>query len=579
MAETRHNPEIAQSLDDIADLLELDDANPFRIRAYRNAARLVRGLGKEVSEILTTEDTAPKLPGIGADLADKIRTLARTGRLPLLDQLRKKTPHVAQELLHLPNLGPKRVRTLCDELGVRTLEQLHRAVLDGRVRELPGFGAGIEKKLREALEAGAKAPPSRLKLALAESYVDPILTYLRGAPGIDQVVVAGSYRRCQETVGDIDIVATAERGQPVIDRFVAYDEAAKVLASGSTRATIVLRSGLQIDLRVVPKESYGAALYYFTGSKAHNIAIRKLGLERGLKINEYGVFRRRKRLGGKTEDEVFGAVGLPFIPPELRENRGEIEAAAAGTLPKLVELADLRGDLHVHSKATDGHDSLEELAQAAREHGYDYLAVTDHSRRIAMAHGLDPHRLMQEMRAIDRINEKLGETTLLKSIEVDILEDGTLDLPDGVLGELDLVVAAVHSKFDLSRQKQTDRILRAMERPHFTILAHPTGRLIGERAPYDVDMGRIIAAAKNRGCYIELNAHPDRLDLIDSHCRMAKEAGVLVSIATDAHRAQELNNLRFGVGQGRRGWLEKGDVLNTRTLAQLRPLLARTMRR
>ncbi|HUZ75394.1 MAG TPA: DNA polymerase/3'-5' exonuclease PolX [Stellaceae bacterium] len=574
-----HNPEIAQSLDDIADLLELEEANPFRVRAYRNAARVVRSLGKEVGEILADGEQAAKLPGIGADLADKIRTLAATGHLPLLDQLKKKTPQIARELLKLPGLGPKRVRALCDELEVRTLEQLHRAVLDGRVRELPGFGAGIEGKLRDALEAHAEAPPARLKLALAESYVEPLLAHLRGAPGVDKVVVAGSYRRCQETIGDIDILATAKRGGPVIERFTAYDEVAKTLASGTTRATVALRSGLQVDLRVVPAESYGSALHYFTGSKAHNIAIRKLGQQRGLKINEYGVFRGTKRIGGKTEEEVYHSVGLPFIAPELREDRGEIEAAAAGTLPDLVELSDLRGDLHVHSKATDGHNTLEELAEAAKERGYGYIAVTDHSRRLAMTHGLDPRRLRQEMQQIDRVNANHSGITLLKGIEVDILEDGTLDLPDAVLGELDLVVAAVHSKFNLSRQAQTERILRAMDGPHFTILAHPTGRLIGEREPYDVDMTRILAGAKERGCFIELNAHPERLDLTDLHCRMAKEAGVLVSVATDSHRAEELSYVRFGIGQARRGWLEKADVLNTRSLATLRPLLARTMKR
>jgi len=572
-----HNPEVAQSLDDIADLLELEEANPFRVRAYRNAARVVRSLGKEVSEVLAPGDKSPKLPGIGTDLADKIRTLAATGHLPLLDQLRKKSPRIAQELLKLPGLGPKRVRTLCDELEVRTLEQLHRAVLDGRVRELPGFGEGIEGKLRDALERHAEAPPARLRLALAESYVEPLLAYLRDTPGVERAVVAGSYRRCQETIGDIDIVVTAKRGSPVIARFTAYEEVANIAASGTTRATVVLRSGLQVDLRVVPPAAYGSALHYFTGSKAHNIAIRRLGQDRGLKINEYGVFRGAKRIGGRTEEEVFRAVGLPFIPPELREARGEIEAAAAGRLPHLVELDDLRGDLHVHSDATDGHNTLEELAEAAKGRGYEYLAVTDHSRRITMAHGLDPRRLRQQIDRIDRINADGKGVTLLRGIEVDILEDGKLDLPDHVLGELDLVVAAVHSMFNLSRQKQTERILRAMERPHFTILAHPTGRLIGEREPYDIDMVRIIAAAKQRGCFIELNAHPDRLDLTDLHCRMAKEAGVLVSIATDAHRIAELSYLRFGAGQGRRGWLEKDDVLNTRPLAKLRPLLARTM--
>jgi DNA polymerase (family X) len=573
-----HNPEIAESLDELADLLEIEAANPFRVRAYRNAARVVRSLGKDVSEVLAPEH-APKLPGIGADLADKIRTLAATGHLPLLDQLRKKTPHIAQELLKLPNLGPKRVRTLCDELGVRTLEQLHRAVLDGRVRELPGFGAGIEKKLAEALEVQAKAPPARLKLALAETYVEPYLAYLRGAPGIDKVAVAGSYRRSQETIGDIDILATAKRSGPIIERFTTYGEVGKVMASGTTRATVALRSGLQVDLRVVKPESYGSALHYFTGSKAHNIAVRKRGFERGLKINEYGVFRGKRRIGGKTEDEVYAAVDLAPVPPELREDRGEIEASASGKLPHLVELADLKGDLHAHTNATDGTSTLEELASAARERGYEYLAITDHSRRLAVAHGLDARRLRQEMHRIDRFNEARPGITLLKGIEVDILEDGKLDLPDEVLGELDLVVAAVHDKFNLSREKQTERILRALERPHFTILAHPTGRLIGEREPYDVDMSRIIAALKARGAFIELNAHPDRLDLTDFHCRMAKDAGVLVSIATDAHRAEELAYMRFGVGQGRRGWLEKGDVLNSRPLEKLRPLLARTMRR
>ena len=574
-----HNPEIAQSLDDIADLLELEEANPFRVRAYRNAARVVRSLGKEVSEIVKTGEDLPKLPGIGADLGEKIRTLAATGHLALLDQLRRKTPHIAQDLLKLPGLGPKRVRTLCEELEIRTLEQLHRAVLDGRVRELPGFGAGIEKKLREVLEEQAKAPPARLKIALAESYVEPLLTHLRQAPGIDKVVVAGSYRRCQETIGDIDIVATASQGAPVIERFTRYGEVAKVTAAGETRATVVLRSGLQVDLRVVPVESYGSALHYFTGSKAHNIAIRRLGQEGDLKINEYGLFRGRRRICGKTEEEVFAAVGLAFIPPELRENRGEIEAAATGRLPRLVEIADLRGDLHVHSEATDGHNTLEELVRAAQERGYEYIAITDHSRRVAMAHGLDPRRLRQETRHIDRINAGKPGVTLLRGVEVDILEDGKLDLPDDVLGELDLVVAAIHSRFNLSRQRQTERILRAMERPHFSVLAHPTGRLIGEREPYDVDMPRLISAAKDRGCFIELNAHPERLDLTDLHCRMAKEAGVLVSLATDAHRAEEMAYMRFGVGQARRGWLERRDVLNARSLAELRPLLARTMRR
>jgi DNA polymerase (family X) len=572
-----HNPDIAQALDDLADLLELEEANPFRVRAYRNAARVVRGLGKEVGVILEQGGDLAELPGIGDDLAGKIRTLAKTGHLPLLDRLRKTTPVIAAELLRLPGLGPKRVKTLCHDLDIHTMEQLHRALLDGRVRALPGFGKTTETKLREALEVHVAAPV-RWKLALAESYVEPLLAWLRGVPEVEAVVAAGSYRRCQETVGDIDILVTAPRSAPVVERFTAYEEVDKVIAAGGTRATVALRSGLQVDLRIVRARSYGSALHYFTGSKAHNIAIRRLGQQRGLKINEYGVFRGEQRIAGKTEEEVYRAVGLPFIPPELRENRGEIEAAAAGHLPDLIELADLRGDLHAHTKATDGHDTLAELAQAALKRGREYLAITDHSRRLAMTHGLDPKRLQEQIEAIDRLNSGELGVTLLKGIEVDILEDGKLDLPDAVLGHLDLVIAAVHSQFNLSRAKQTDRILRAMERPHFTILAHPTGRLIAEREPYDVDMPRIIRAAKERGCFLELNAHPDRLDLTDVHCRLAKEEGVLLSIATDAHRAAELDNLRFGIGQARRGWLEKKDVLNTRPLAELRLLLARTMR-
>lgn len=567
-----HNTEIADALEQIADLLELEQANPFRVRAYRNAARAVRGLGTEVSSLVARGGELPRIRGIGDDLAGKIKELARTEHLPLLDELRHHVPAVALELLRLPNLGPKRVKLLVDKLDIHSLEQLHRALLDGRVRDLPGFGAGIEKKLLQAIEERSHAP-ARFKLAAVEGFVAPLLDYLARGPGVGQVTVAGSYRRCQETVGDIDIVATAAKGPPVTKWFTQYEEVARISAAGDTRATVVLRSGLQVDLRIVPEESYGAALHYFTGSKAHNIAVRRMGQERGLKINEYGVFRGRRRIAGATEEEVYRTVGLPYIPPELRENRGELEAAAAHKLPKLVKLADLRGDLHAHSTATDGHNTIAEMAAAAKEAGLDYIAITEHSRRLAMAHGLDPERLRRQIAEIDRFNAGKHGITVLRGIEVDILEDGKLDLPDSVLGELDLVVAAVHSRFNLSREQQTERILRAMDRPHFTILAHPTGRLIGEREPYDVDMPRVIQAARQRGCFLELNAHPDRLDLSEVHCRMAKEAGVLLSIATDAHRTTDFSYLRFGVGQARRGWLGPQDVLNTRPLRELRALL------
>ena len=571
-----HNVEVASAFDEVADLLELDEANPFRVRAYRNAARTLRGLDTEVAVLLKRHEELSELPGIGKDLAGKIREYVDSGHLTLLDELHRSTPSVATELLKLPRLGPKRAKALYQDLGIHSLEQLHRALLDGRVRTLPGFGPSIEKELLQTLETKPKNA-GRTQLAMAETYVLPLLAYLQRAPGVGKVTVAGSYRRCQETIGDIDIVASAAKHQPVIDWFTHYEEVEKVPAAGSTRATVLLRSGLQVDLRVVDAESYGAALHYFTGSKAHNIAVRAMGQKKGLKINEYGVFRGAKRIAGATEAEVYASVGLPYIQPELRENRGELEVAAEGKLPELVELSDLKGDLHTHTKATDGHNTLREMAAAAAERGLSYIAVTEHSRHLTVAHGLDPARLRRQIAEIDRLNQEGLGAVLLKGIEVDILEDCKLDLPDDLLGELDLVVGAIHSRFNLSREKQTERILRALDRPHFSILAHPTGRLLGEREPYDIDMPRVIAALKERGCFIELNAHPERLDLIDTHCRLAKNAGVLVSIATDAHRTQELGYLRFGIGQARRGWLEKADILNTRPLRELRRLLAATM--
>jgi DNA polymerase (family 10) len=380
----------------------------------------------------------------------------------------------------------------------------------------------------------------------------------------------------RETVGDLDILVTAAPGSDVMQRFAHYDEVAEVLSSGGTRSSVMLRCALQVDVRVVEQASFGAALCYFTGSKAHNIVMRRLAQERGLKLNEYGVFRGEQRIAGDDEESVYASVGLPWIPPELREDRGEIEAARAGRLPKLVELADLKGDLHVHTKATDGHDTLREMAQAAKKRGLEYIAITEHSRRLAVARGLDPQRLLKQCDEIDRLNAQSPGIVILKGIEVDILEDGTLDLPDSVLRQLDLVVAAVHSKFDLPRAKQTKRILQAMDNRHFTILAHPTGRMIEQREPYDVDMLRIIRHAHGRGCFLELNAHPERLDLLDSYCLMAKQEGVHIAIDSDAHSVLDFENLRFGVGQARRGWLEASDVLNTRSLHALRPLLRRT---
>jgi len=463
------------------------------------------------------------------------------------------------------------------ELDVHSLAQLVRAAKDGRLRTLAGFGAKSEKALLDAALAQL-GTSKRFKLAVAGEYAKSLVAYLEKTRGVERVVVAGSYRRMKETVGDLDILVTADTealAALVMERFVAYGEVKKVLAQGETRASVVLASGLQVDLRVVPNESAGAALHYFTGSKAHNIALRRMAQAKKLKVNEYGVFRGTRRIAGDTEESVYQVFGLPWIAPELREDQGELEAARAGRLPKLVTLEDLKGDLHVHTKATDGRNSLEEMAKAAQARGFSYLAITEHSRRMTVAHGLDPQRLARQVAAIDELNAGLKGISLLKGIELDILEDGSLDLPDSALAPLDLVVGAVHSNFKLSRAHQTERILAAMDSPFLSVLAHPSGRLIDEREPYDIDMLAIVRKAKAHGIALELNAHPERLDLSDVHCRMAKDEGVPVCVNSDAHSVDDFDNLRYGIGQARRGWLEKDDVLNTRPLAALKKFLAR----
>jgi DNA polymerase (family 10) len=567
-----HNADIAAIFEEIADLLEIRGDNPFRIRAYRNAARSVGEFGREFKTLIEAGAEPPKLPGIGADLSAKIHEIVITGHCAALDKLRKEMPPAITELLKIPGLGPKRVQALNRELGVATVAQLKQAARAGHIRELAGFGAKTEQRILEALAAHAEQA-RRVKLAVATQYAEALIEYLKRVRGVQQVVVAGSYRRMQETVGDLDILVTAQPGSAVMERFVAYDEVRDVPAQGETRGSVVLKSGLQVDLRLVPAECYGAALHYFTGSKAHNIAIRRLAQARGLKLNEYGVFRGERRVAGETEESVFAAVGLPLIAPELREDRGEIEAARAGRLPQLVTLADLRGDLHMHTRASDGRNTIQEMALAAGEQGLSYIAITEHSRRLAVTRGLDPQRLARQIDEIERLNAGLTGITVLKGIEVDILDDGTLDLPDSVLQRLDVVIAAVHGRFDLSRRRQTERILRALDNRHVNLLAHPTGRLLGAREPYDVDMLRILRKAKSRRICVELNSQPERLDLDDTLCQMARDEGVLVSINSDAHSTFDFANLRYGIGQARRGWLERDNVLNTRSLAALRTLL------
>jgi len=572
-----YNTDIADIFDEIADYLEIGaDESPFRVRAYRNAARSVRGLGVELKDLVAQKEDLTKLPGIGKELAAKIVEILQTGSAHALKKLQDKIPAEVIQLLRIPNLGPKRVRVLYNDLEIKSLKQLLQAAEDGRIRSLPGFGQKTEAHILEAVKAFSKEE-TRFKISDVRPHVDCLLDYLQKIPAVKQAVAAGSYRRAKETVGDLDILVVADSSSPVMDRFVEYEDVKDVLSKGTTRSSVVWRSGLQVDLRLVEAQSFGAALQYFTGSQAHNIAVRHLGRRLGLKINEYGVFKIDDRVAGDTEQSVYRSIGLCYIPPELRENRGEIEAARDDRLPRLIELKDLKGDLHSHTNWSDGRSTLEEMIEAARRKGLQYLAVTEHSDRLKVAGGLGASRLLEQMEKIDRLNDALYDITLLKGVEVEILESGDLDYSDDILGRLDLVVGSVHSYFNLPPEKQTERILRAMDHKYFTILAHPINRLINERGPIEVEMVRVIQKARDRGCYIELNSNPRRLDLYDTYCQIAREEGVLVAINSDAHSVDSFDHLRYGIGQARRGWLEKDDVVNTRPLAEVRKLLKQTM--
>jgi DNA polymerase (family X) len=568
-----HNADIAAVFTEIADLLEIESGNPFRIRAYRNAARTMETLAPSVEDLLGEGKDLCELPGIGADLAGKIAEIVHGGgTCALREQLRGELPPEIDRLLRVPGLGPRRVKLLYDERGIHTPEQLLRAAQEGQLRTIRGLGEKAEQKILEAVQSQL-SKSQRFSIALAAQLVEPLVRYLKQHPAVARVEPAGSLRRMKETVGDADIVAASLQMDEVTQHFVQYDAVERVLSHGPTRASVELRQGMQVDLRVVPPESFGAALHYFTGSKAHNIEVRTLALKRGLKINEYGVFAGEERIAGDTEESVFASVGLPFIPPELRENRGEIEAARDGKLPHLVALADLKGELHAHTTASDGRNSLREMALEARRRGLVYLGITDHARHGGRA--VDAGALALQGQEIDRLNEEIEGITLLKGVEVDILEDGTLDLPDAALSQLDYAIASVHAAFELPREKQTERVLRAMEHPCVSLLGHPTGRLLMQRKAYELDVERVIRHAKQCGCALELDAQPARLDLNDSYCMMARDEGALIAIDSDAHSVLDFDDIRFGIGQARRGWLEKHNVLNARTLAQLKAVFKR----
>jgi DNA polymerase (family X) len=574
-----YNRDVARILDQLADLLEIEGADAFRIRAYRNAAQTISTMSREVATMVEEGADLTEIRGIGKSIADKVEEIVKTGDLGQLAKVEQRTPAELTELLDIPGLGPKRVQALHEELGVDTLDDLREAAERHRIRTVSGLGAKTEERIARELEQLADAE-RRTRIDLAEAVATRLVDYLSAVEGVKRVTAAGSYRRRQETVGDLDILATGDDGKRIIQRFTEYESVREVISQGETRSTVRLRPDLQVDLRVVADESYGAALLYFTGSKAHVVALRKLALEQDLKINEYGVFRGEERIAGATEEEIYALFDLPYIEPELREERGELEAAAEGKLPELITLDNIRGDLQTHTTASDGKSTLEEMAQAAQDRGYAYLAVTDHSPHVSVTQGLDADALARRIDEIDRLNDTFDGFRVLKGIEVDILKDGSLDLPDEILRRLDIVVAAIHSAFDLGRDQQTERILRALDNPTVHIFVHPTGRRIGEhtprkRAPYEVDVERVMEAARERGCFLEINANPSRLDLNDAYARMAQDLGLKLAVSTDAHHTGELDYIRYGIDQARRGWLGPDSVINTRSWTDLKALLKR----
>jgi DNA polymerase (family X) len=562
-----NNGQIANAFELIADLLEFQGANAFRVRAYRNGARTVRDYSEPLAS-LAVEGAARlmQINGIGQDLAAKIITLVQSGDLPMLQQLRAEVPESVLALVKIPGVGPKKAAALHKELGIKTVDELRAACEAGTVRKLKGFGETTEKAILKGIATAEKTT---------------VRMYLSLARGIRRMEFTGSYRRGRDTVGDIDILVVAKEPTAVMDQLDKYGDREEVLARGDTKMSIRTYRGIQVDLRVVPEESFGAALQYFTGSKEHNVVVRGMAKDRGLKINEYGVFRvedgQETRVAGATEEEVYASIGLPVFPPELREGRREFEWAAAGKLPKLIETSDIRGDLHMHTTASDGTATIEEMVAAAQQRGLAYMAITDHSQRVSMARGLNPQRLLEQWQEVDRVNASLGKKfTVLKGIECDILEKGGMDLPDDVLAQADWVIASVHYGQKQSRQQITERILGAIENPHVCVIAHPTGRLLNRREPYEVDLDAVYAAAKRHRKFLELNANPARLDLNDVYCAAAKSHGIPIVINSDAHSPDGLDVMRYGILQARRAGLTKEDVANTRSWPQICKLLGRS---
>lgn len=577
-----NNAQIAQVLEEVADVLEIQNENTFRIRAYRNAARTVEVQTAPLSRLVEKGKPLTDLPGIGKEMANHIKEMVETGTLGFRDKLLAEIPRSLIELVRLPGVGPKKARKLWDELKICSVEELEEAARAGRIAGVAGFGAKTQEKILAGIQEH-RQHTSRMLLIEAERFVEPLVGYLRSIPEVERLEVAGSYRRRRETVGDIDLLAIATVPGPVMEAFLHYPQVAKVLAAGDTRSSVNLGSGLQVDLRVVPPDCYGAALVYFTGSKEHNVKLRRRAVEQGLRISEYGVFRihedmREELVAGREEADVYAAVGLPWIAPEMREDRGEIEAAVRGPLPRLIEPGDVRGDLHMHSIWSDGRQTIEEMVEACAARGYEYMVISDHSKVLAMTNGLDAYRLKEQWKEIAEVQARHPEIRILRSMEVDVLADGSLDLEDEMLAQLDLVLVSLHSRFELPQDQQTERVLRALEHPEVNVFCHPTARIINRRKGVEMDLDLVLRRAAELGVALELNSSPNRLDLRDDHLRLARDLGCRFVINTDAHRIGELDLMRYGIDQARRAGLEPRHVLNTLPYEEFRRAIGRTGR-
>ena len=563
------NLEIARIFAQIADLLELKQESTFRVNAYRKGSRALESLVEDVQAVAARGELR-KIGGIGASLAEKIEEYLRTGRIEYFDELSKTLPPGVSDLMTIPEVGPKTALLLYERLGITDIDGLERASRAGKVRELPRLGAKIEQNILQGIER-RRQQTARQPLGIVLPQAQAVLEVLGAAAGMEALSLAGSIRRMRDTIADIDIVVATRAADPVMEALVRLPQVARVVSRGTTLSSVLLGvSGVQCDVRVVDPASFGAALQYFTGSKDHNVRLREMAVRGGLRINEYGVFRvaDEVRVGGKAEEEVYGALGLPWIPPEIREDQGEIELAQRGELPTLVSLADVRGDLHMHTTWSDGDDTAETMARAAKTRGYEYIAITDHSRSLRFAGGVGIDDLHAHARVVQEVSDRVGLRVLMGS-EVDILPDGSLDYPDEVLRTLDLVIGSVHTRLRMSQEEMTRRVVTAMQNPHLDILGHPTGRLVGQRPPFDLDLDAVIDAARATETVLEINAYPERLDLRDAHVRLARDRGALFEIGTDAHRGDHLRVMEYGIGTARRGWVEAPGVINTWPLQRL----------